>query len=252
MPIHDWSRVDSGIFHAFHLSWIHELSKAMNSGILPPDYYALAEQHAGRLEPDVLTLRGLEGGGEGNGGGEPEEPERAGGLKLARPRLRVTAETDVAFYRRKQRAVVVRHVMSGDHVVAMIEIVSPGNKDSRRALDQFVDKAAWLLEHDVHLLIVDLHRPTARDPKGLHGAIWDAIAGQPFEPPADKPLTLASYERDVGFRAYVEPVAVGDVMPDMPLFLVPGGHVLVPLEPTYQAAWGAVPRRWQRVVAGEG
>jgi Protein of unknown function (DUF4058) len=250
MPIHDWSRVESGIFHDFHLSWIYELRRALNSGVLPPDYYALAEQHAGRLEPDVLTLRGLGGNSEGSGGGEPEGQERGGGLKLARPKLRVTAETDVAFYRRKQRSVVVRHV-SGDHVVAMIEIVSPGNKDSRRALDQFVDKVGWLLEHNVHLLIVDLHRPTARDPNGIHGAIWDAIAGQSFEPPADKPLTLASYERDVGFRAYVEPVAVGDTMPDMPLFLVPGGHVLVPLETTYQAAWGAVPRRWQRVVTGD-
>jgi hypothetical protein len=34
----------------------------------------------------------------------------------------------------------------------------------------------------------------------------------------------------------------------MPLYLEPNGYVLVPLEATYQAAFAAVPRRWQRVV----
>ena len=37
-------------------------------------------------------------------------------------------------------------------------------------------------------------------------------------------------------------------LPDMPLFLVPGGHVLVPLEKTYMAAWDGVPRRWRKVI----
>ncbi len=36
----------------------------------------------------------------------------------------------------------------------------------------------------------------------------------------------------------------------MPLFLVPGGHVLVPLEETYHSAFEAVPLRWRRVVEG--
>jgi hypothetical protein len=37
----------------------------------------------------------------------------------------------------------------------------------------------------VNLLIVDLFPPTSRDPQGIHGAIWDELAGEPFElPPA--------------------------------------------------------------------
>jgi hypothetical protein len=43
-------------------------------------------------------------------------------------------------------------------------------------------------------------------------------------------------------------VAVGDVLPDMPLFLEPGVYVSVPLEATYQAAWRGMPDRWQRVL----
>jgi hypothetical protein len=39
--------------------------------------------------------------------------------------------------------------------------------------------------------------------------------------------------------AYVEPAAVGDTLPKMPLFLAPGVHVRVPLEEAYCAAWDA-------------
>src|SRR3954447_11828348 len=44
MPIHDWTRVDSGLFHAFHQDWISTLSRALNAGILPPDFFAIREQ----------------------------------------------------------------------------------------------------------------------------------------------------------------------------------------------------------------
>ena len=43
MPIHDWTRVDSGLFHAFHQGWTVALQNALNAGVLPADYYALVE-----------------------------------------------------------------------------------------------------------------------------------------------------------------------------------------------------------------
>jgi hypothetical protein len=49
-------------------------------------------------------------------------------------------------------------------------------------------------------------------------------------------------------RAFVAPTAMGTLLADMPLFLERGGHVDVPLEATYQAAWGAFPRRWRAVL----
>jgi hypothetical protein len=252
MPIHDWTRVEAGIFHHFHLEWISRIAGALNSDLLPSEYYALAEQQASRVTPDVLTLRGLGAGGDGEEGAADgdDRPDGDGGgmgLELARPRARVTAEADAEISRRKQRVVTVRHV-SGDDVVAMVEIVSPGNKDSRRALDLFVGKVVWLLEHRIHQLILDLHPPTSRDPRGIHGAIWDEIGPQPYDPPPDQPLTLAAYEYAGGYRAYVEPVAVGDAMPDMPLFLKTEAYVEVPLEATYRAAFDAVPRRWRKVL----
>jgi hypothetical protein len=134
---------------------------------------------------------------------------------------------------------------------AVIEIVSPRNKSTLSALELFVRKAAEFLRRRVHLLILDLHPPGRHDPHGIHGEIWDYIAGQAYSLPTDKPLTVAAYEADLAIRAYVEPVAVGDLLPDMPLFLQPGGCVEVTLEATYQRAWEAVPRRWKRVIQGE-
>lgn len=250
MPAHDWTRVDSGIFHDFHLEWISQIKRSLNAGLLPPDYYALAEQQVGRLEPDVLTLRSLSA--------EPEAPEPTGqgnghgvGLKQAPPRVWLRCETPPEFSFQKPRTVVIRHV-SGDDVVAMIEIVSPGNKDSRRALRAFVDKALWLLDRRIHLLILDLFPPSPRDPGGIHGAIWEEATSQEFSPPRGRPLTLVSYEADGSWRAYIEPLAVGDPLPDMPLFLERDGYIDVPLERTYQNALEAVPLRWRRVVTGEG
>jgi hypothetical protein len=109
--------------------------------------------------------------------------------------------------------------VSGDHLVAIVAIVSKGNKSGRKAFDDFVRKAAEFLSHQVHLLILDLQPPTARDSQGIHGAIWDEVAGQEYLRPTDKPLTLTSYESGAGVRAFIEPVGVGDALVEMPLYL---------------------------------
>jgi hypothetical protein len=241
MPIHDWARVDAGIFHAFHHGWVEEIARALNRGILPSDHYALPEQHAVGYGPDVLTLQ-LERGGS------TESPFADGGpIAIAEPKIKPTAETDLEFYLRKQNVIAVRHV-TGDGLVAVVEIVSSGNKSSRGRLEAFLRKTAELLSQGIHLLIVDLHRPTKRDPHGIHSEIWEYVSGADYRPPEDKSLTLAAYEVDLAVRAYVQPVEIGDALPEMPLFLVPRGCVQVPLDQTYSAAFEAMPARWRRVL----
>ena len=252
MPVHDWTRVDASIFHAFRHSWISSICDELIAGLLPEDYYALPERHAARFGPDVLTLQGAKDDGDEADGDEGDSPKpartgRGGGLLVAEPKLAPTAETDMEFYRRRQASVVVRHV-SGDRVVAMVEIVSPGNKSTRHAIRSFVEKAAELLERRIHLLVIDLFPPGPRDPHGVHAAIRDEIAGQEYAPPAGRPLTVAAYETALSVRAYVRPVAVGDALPEMPLFLEPNGCVQAPLEATYQTAFAVLPRRWRRVL----
>jgi hypothetical protein len=244
MPMHDWTRVEAGIFHAFHHRWISALSDRLNTGLLPEDYYALPEQVAAGFGPDVLTLQ------EPHGPGAEEKTNGSGPLATvvrARPQTRFMMETDAEFYRRKKSAIAVKHV-SGDRTVAMVEVVSPGNKANRHAFRAYVDKACELLEYRIHLLILDPFPPGKRDPEGVHAAIWEAVQDDPFHLPKDKPLTLVAYECDLITRAFIEPVAVGDRLPDMPLFLAPNACVMVPFEATYQTAYAVMPQRWQRVL----
>ncbi len=245
MPMHDWTKVEAGIYHAFHHGWISEIARTLNRGLLPTDHYALPEQVAAGLEPDVLTLQI-----PADDGRVPADIGRSNGgttLLQTPPQTRFTAQSDADLNRRKKSAIVVRHV-SGDRVVALIEIVSPGNKSHRRAFQDFVNKACEFLEHRIHLLLIDPFPPGPRDPQGIHAAIWEQVQDAQFELPADQSLTFVAYECDHITRAYIETLAVGQLLPDMPLYLEPHGYVMVPLEATYQAAFTEMPRRWQTVL----
>jgi hypothetical protein len=235
MPIHDWTRVDAGLFHHFHQQWIVALSNALNAGRLPPDYFALVEQRIQGPVPDVLTLE-LFPGAEGATHG-------IGGLAVATspPQTRLIRRSEAETYASKADRITVRH--RHGKVVAVIEIVSPGNKASKAEFSAFVEKSAALIRQGVHLVVIDLFPPGKRDPQGIHKAIWDEFEEEELELPADKRLTLASYDAGPeGERvAYVEFVAVADVLPDLPIFLKPGFYVPAPLEDTYQATWKVFP-----------
>ncbi len=144
MPIHDWARVPAGIFHAFHHGWIEEISRALNAGILPPEYYSLPVQHAAGFGPDVLTLQ-VAGQGAADEDLPPQASHGGPSLLVSPPKVAMTAETEMEFYRRKQSTVAVRRT-SGDEIVAVVEVVSPGSKAARHALRAFVQKAAELLD----------------------------------------------------------------------------------------------------------
>lgn len=244
MPVHDWTRVSAGTFHDFHCTWAPEIKNRLNDGLLPPDYYAQVEQAAGGLVADVLTLRS---------GPAPElpnpEPGAGDTVIAAPPQVRFTASLEMDAYSARARKVVIRHA-SDDRVVALIEILSPGNKASRHAFRTFVTKAADALTQGYHLLLLDLFPPGPRDPQGIHGALWAELGGEPYVQPLDKPLTLAAYAAGLTKTAYVEPLAVGDPLTAMPLFLTAGMYVSVPLEETYAAAYRGVPRRWRQVLEG--
>ena len=241
MPIHDWTTVEAGIFHAFHHGWISEISNALNSGLLPKDYYALPEQVAAGFGPDVLTLQDIS---FRNGDSRKSASTT---ILQPRPKTTITAITEKEFYRRKKSSIAVRHV-SGDRLVAFVEIVSPGNKSSRQSVQAFVDKACDLLENRIHLFIADLFPPGQRDPDGLHGLIWAEMSDIEFHLSEEKPLTLVSYECELVTHAYVEPVAVGDLLPDMALFLEENGCIQIPLEATYMTAFNLLPLRWRDVL----
>jgi hypothetical protein len=242
MPIHDWARVDAGLFHAFHQSWTVTLCNALNGGVLPSDYFALPEQNIRGPIPDVLTLKLAVGGKEADTG--------TSGLAVATvpPRTRLTQRSEEDLYAAKANRITIRH-RHGD-VVAVVEIVSPGNKARRAELRALVAKSVAILRQKVHLLLIDLFPPGPRDPQGLHKLIWDEFAEDEEDFLLDKPLVLASYDAGPPKVAYVELVAVGDALPDMPLFLEPEIYVPAPLEATYQTTWNVFPTALKGLLEG--
>ena len=89
----------------------------------------------------------------------------------------------------------------------------------------------------IHLLIIDLIPPGLRDPQGIHKVIWDELIDNDFALPEDKPLTVVAVQADKFPESFVEPVAVGDELPDMPLFLTPDSYISVPFDAAYCSAW---------------
>ena len=244
MPIHDWTRVDAGLFHDFHQDWTIELRRSLNSGRLPPGFTALTDQHIGGPIPDVLTLHRLPR--------NPGKREPSGGLAVAAapPRARFIEELEEDTYSRRANRIRIQH--RHGHVVAVIEIVSPGDKSSHNALRAFVRKASDLIWQGIHLLVVDLFPPSQRDPQGIHKAIWDELAERPFELPAGKPLTVVAYRAAPIKTAYVEPVAVGDDLPALPIFLTEDDYIPAPLEETYRASWAAYPADFKELLEPPG
>jgi len=181
-----------------------------------------------------------------------------------------------------RRRVAIKH--SDDReLVAVIEIVSPSNKAEKQEFSNLVEDFAQLLRQGIHVLLIDPLPPTP-DPD----ALWKELTGKPLPRAEGKPLTLASYAAlgdNSAFTGFVEPLAVGDRLNDMSLFLTerfrPGGRVppgfhvparlketnessssrvwghmppvfqvTAPLEETYQAAWDGFPEPLRKIVEG--
>jgi hypothetical protein len=248
MPVHDWTKVDAGTFHAFHTVWTSDLMRTLNGGLLPSGYYALAEQHVRGRVPDVLTLHVP----DVDPTPDPVPPSRDRGIALADapPRVSRKLVADAASaYRARQRTVTIRRT-SGHHVVALLEIVSPGNKDRAASVEELVTKVDSALMRGIHVLVVELFAAGKHDPQGIHGAIWAQYDSAPYEVPSDRHWTVASYVGGPGIEAYVEHITVGDSLPEMPLFLSSDTYIKTPLERTYSSAYQAMPSFWREVLEG--
>jgi hypothetical protein len=241
MPIHDWTRVDAGLFHDFHQDWTIELRRSLNAGRLPPGFVALTDQQIGGPIPDVLTLQQTARKGE-------KRDDRGGtAVATAPPKARFVVKYEEDVYARRANRIKIQH--RHGRIVAVIEIVSPGNKSSRNALRAFVRKASDLIWNGIHLLVVDLFPPSERDPQGIHQAIGEELGKEPFEMPPDKPLTVVAYQAVPEKVAYVEPVAVGDPLPGLGIFLSDdGASIPAPLEETYMASWAAFPDEFKELL----
>jgi hypothetical protein len=85
--------------------WLANILDRLNAGILPEEYFAIAEQSSGASESGVFA-------------------------------------TVAERYARKANRIAIPHGM--DNVVGAIEIVSPGHKYRKHALRSFIERAILL------------------------------------------------------------------------------------------------------------
>jgi hypothetical protein len=223
-------------WESFHGQWAGAVAAALNSGLLPPDYFAEMQVTLGQVEVDVATLDE-----SGNGVGVVARPAAGGGVAtLAAPTWAPPApalELPAVFPGEVE--VLVFRSEGGPTLVGAVELVSPGNKDRPEARRAFAVKCLAYLQQGVGLLVVDV---VTNRLANLHDEMV-ALLGEPsLVFPGGAALYASAYhpfrrQQAERIAVWPAPLAVGEPLPAMPLWLrgLPG-HVRVDLEATYTEA----------------
>ncbi len=220
MPLHDWTRSTDAAFHNFHLGWLWNLASAMNTSVLPTGYVARTEEYVGPYQADVVALETGQGTTpDSRGTGAALVPT----LVIDAPRILAHKEHRIAVYSARD-----------ERRVAVIEVGSPGNKDSQVRADWFARKLLDYIESGLHLTILDLLPPTKLVPDGFASPLANSLGATASLPPITR--QAASFECEATpprYKVYSVELVVERPLPDAPVFLEPGLHVALPLEATY-------------------
>lgn len=224
MPLHDWAttRGWSGV----HILWMTEILRFIKPR-LPEGFRAYVgtspvvaiDDPEG--EPDV-SVRRLEGGTHRvlpDDEPDPFQPDWEVAV--------ATLEEDRSLYLERN-----------GRLVAVVELVSPGNKDGNEKKAKYLSRYLGYLTNHVHLLLVDVH------PKPYAYSFADRLAarlGVPDQTPLPSPYAISyrvsSGDSTGGWLAVRKfPLAVGSTLPEVPLAIGFPDVVPVDLETTYMAA----------------
>ena len=155
MPIHDWTRVDAGMFHDFHQDWTIEICRTLNRGLLPPDYLAMTDQRVDGTEPDVITVRA--------GAPSVRVDWRSPTLPRVPDRSRVESDAAATPGGPTASSSVISSVQSSRSSRWCRRATTTAATRSRRSRPR-----PSIPQDGVSLVIIDLFPPTPRDPAGIH------------------------------------------------------------------------------------
>lgn len=209
---------------AVHGGWPAEIVRTLFD-LLPPAFLA---------EPQVYHPAPFEVMEEAD---RPPKIDAGGGgtatLAASAPTLTVPADLDEL----DEYEVLVYDTERQRTLVAAVEIVSPANKDRADTREQFVNKVAALLRQDVCVAIVDIvttrHANFYTELLARFGRTDPALA----EPPMLYAVTLRRRKppkQRLLLDAWFFPLAVGQPLPTIPLWLGPELRIELPLDPSYQ------------------
>jgi hypothetical protein len=210
-----------------HIFWMTEIARALRVD-LPPSYRAvigsspLVAVGAALVTPDVVVT---------NGTAPPHLPTH--------PSLPITApapDVEVAVATLEEDTSV--QVVRDGRLVAVVELVSPRNKDRPTAREQYAARYLGYLRGGVHLLLVDIHR------RPLSFSFPQLIAaGLGQELPSPAAPSVVCYRvgppAATGGRllaVWQHSLVIGQPFPPMPLALIPDDVVMIDLETSYNRA----------------
>lgn len=216
-------------WRSFHGAWAAAMARLLNQGVLPPGYYAVPlVDRDGPIEIDVATLResGLPPATEGISTLQTWAPPA--------PSVAVAVELPLA------DAVEVQvFADEGDpRLVAAVELVSPRNKDRPQARQTFAVKCVSYLQQGSGVVVVDTVTTRRAD---MNAAILSLVGVEASSTGTTSSLSAVSY-RAVGLdeetqqlQLWPAPLALGQPLPILPLWIASDFSVPLDLEASYQA-----------------
>ncbi len=240
MPLRDHFRPpldDLRHWEGFHATW-PVMIVALLRGKLPRRYFAEPRVHSGAsAEIDVATFEkegeGVLAAGNGNDNG---------GIATAvwaPPRPTLSVATDLPA--QDVYEVLVYDEKRHCRLVAAVEIVSPANKDRPESRRAFVSKCLGLLRERVSVAIVDV--VTTRT-QNLYAELLDLIGqSDPSLNPEPPPLYATACrltKRDDAWllETWAQPLALGQPLPTVPLWLADNLAVPLELNESYEQSCG--------------
>lgn len=228
MPLRDHFHTTSTLlkWEVIHASWPSAIVTRLNA-VLPKEYVAQPRLHTGTLmELDVVALERESPYGSGDGDGSVAVATWAPAVPmiLLDTEFPEPSEYEVNIYKQDEF-----------RLVAAIELVSPSNKDRAENRQTFVNKCESLLKRDVCVTIVD---PVTSRTANLYGELLDELH-TPRTAISQSVIYAATCRgRRSGLRWRLESweheLAVGAVLPTLPIWLAPGLMVPLELEATYE------------------
>ncbi len=228
MPLRDHFRSPLNDTHSWdevHGQWPGEIVRDLTA-ILPKGFRAAPRVHLGSpFEVDVLTYD-LEGR-------SPAAPTDADNGSPRQPALLPTLTVEADLSEQDEYEVRIYDVERGRRLVAVLEIVSPSNKDGPRSREVFVSKVEALLQQDVCVSLIDV---VSIRHANLYADLLDHLGRtDPALTPNPPPLYAVTLRRRRPLLdAWFYPMAVGQPLPTLPLWLSPDQRVMLPLETSYE------------------
>lgn len=207
---------------AFHSAWAAAIAKHLNDSLLPTGFVALPLVSYGpAVEIDVAALRE-----------RARVPSDKSHWSPAQPAESLTVD----WSRRDLFEIrVVRHA-DGPRLAAAIELISPANKDRPAARRTFAGKCAGYLRQGVNTVVVDV---VTEQHDSLHRELVDLLElNQSTE--FDAELYAVAYrtkqkEAESRLELWPHPLAVGQPLPTLPLWLDEELAIPLDLESSYEA-----------------